>query len=101
MSSSSVVDEYKPSTSFHERNSSDASHTVTHDQMDATAINEKLANPLQGLSSDQVQEDAEAFAKNNGLAHLTDVFKKAALVAQDPEGAYSETKQPSNGSETS
>lgn len=54
--------------------------------MDPVAINEKLANPLQGLNADQVQNDAEAFAKKNGLAHLSDVFRKAALVAQDPGG---------------
>lgn len=83
--SSSPIDEHKPGTSYHERNSSDASNTV-HERMDVTAINEKLANPLQGLDRDQVQNEAEAFAKNNGLAHLSNVFRKAALVAQDPEG---------------
>lgn len=47
-------------------------------------INAKLANPLAGIPHEQLMADAEAFAKRHGLGHLSEVFKKGALVAQDP-----------------
>ncbi|KAJ8468921.1 hypothetical protein ONZ45_g17067 [Pleurotus djamor] len=47
-------------------------------------VNAKLANPLAGIPHEQLMDDAEAFAKSHGLAELSDVFRKAALVAQDP-----------------
>lgn len=46
--------------------------------------NAKLANPLEGIPHDQLIADAAAFAKSHGLGHLTEVFQKGALVAQDP-----------------
>ncbi|KAJ8696572.1 hypothetical protein PTI98_006432 [Pleurotus ostreatus] len=49
-------------------------------------VNAKLANPLEGIPQEQVMDDAEAFAKKYGLGELSDVFRKAALVAQDPLG---------------
>lgn len=47
-------------------------------------INAKLANPLAGIPADQLMEDGANFAQERGLGHLKDVFRKAALVAQDP-----------------
>lgn len=47
-------------------------------------INAKLANPLTGIPADQLMEDGANFAEERGLGHLKDVFRKAALVAQDP-----------------
>ncbi len=49
-------------------------------------MNAKLANPLEGIPQEQLMDDAEAFAKKYGLGELSDVFRKAALVAQDPLG---------------
>lgn len=49
-------------------------------------VNAKLANPLEGIPQEQLMDDAEAFAKKYGLGELSDVFRKAALVAQDPLG---------------
>ena len=43
-----------------------------------------LANPLAGISRDQLLYDGEAFAKEHGLGHLVDEFRKGAVVAQDP-----------------
>jgi len=51
---------------------------------DVHALNVKLANPLQGLSHEQLMADGEAFARDYGLAHLTEEFKKGALIAQNP-----------------
>lgn len=47
-------------------------------------LNAKLANPLAGLSHEQLIKDGEAFALKNGLQDLSELFKKGALVAQDP-----------------
>ncbi|GLB37270.1 putative sugar (and other) transporter [Lyophyllum shimeji] len=47
-------------------------------------INAKLANPLAGLSHDKLIADGEAFAKSHNLGHLSALFQKGALVAQDP-----------------
>lgn len=49
-------------------------------------VNAKLANPLAGIPQDQLLADAESFAKQRGLGHLVEEFKKGALVAQDPTG---------------
>lgn len=69
---------------FDSNNDSNTYHgSSTYDQAE---ISEKLANPLAGLSHEQVEEDAERFAKDNGLAHLSETFRKAALVAQDSSG---------------
>ncbi|ETW80957.1 major facilitator superfamily [Heterobasidion irregulare TC 32-1] len=51
---------------------------------DVTALNVKLANPLAGLSHEQLISDAAEFARTHGLEHLTEEFKKGALIAQDP-----------------
>ena len=51
---------------------------------DVTALNIKLANPLAGLSHEQLISDAAEFARTHGLEHLTEEFKKGALIAQDP-----------------
>ncbi|KAL6300612.1 hypothetical protein BKA93DRAFT_828919 [Sparassis latifolia] len=52
----------------------------------AGPINEnvKLANPLAGIPHEQLAEDAAEFAKTHGLGHLTEEFKKGAIIAQDP-----------------
>ncbi|PCH43889.1 hypothetical protein WOLCODRAFT_26276 [Wolfiporia cocos MD-104 SS10] len=50
----------------------------------ASNPNARLANPLEGIPHEQLMADAAAFAKHQGLGHLTEVFKKGALVAQDP-----------------
>ncbi|TFY58958.1 hypothetical protein EVG20_g7967 [Dentipellis fragilis] len=51
---------------------------------DVTNLNIKLANPLAGISHEQLIADAEEFAISHDLGHLVEEFKKGALVAQDP-----------------
>ena len=51
---------------------------------DLANINAKLANPLAGLSHDQLMNDGAEFARTHGLEHLEDLFRKGALAAQDP-----------------
>lgn len=47
-------------------------------------LNAKLANPLAGISHEQLIADAADFAKMYGLAEHTETLQKGALVAQDP-----------------
>ena len=47
-------------------------------------LNAKLANPLAGLSHDQLVSDADTFAKSHGLEEYAEVLQKGALLAQDP-----------------
>ncbi|KAJ7036736.1 putative polyol transporter 6 [Mycena alexandri] len=50
--------------------------------------NAKLANPLRGVSREQLIRDAERFAEEKELKHLSAELQKGALVAQDPEGYF-------------
>ncbi|KAF9467283.1 hypothetical protein BDZ94DRAFT_1156013 [Collybia nuda] len=60
--------------SFHEN----ASHLSPEN------VNVKLANPLSDIPHEQLMVDGENFAKSHGLGHLSDLFQRGALVAQDP-----------------
>ena len=47
-------------------------------------VNAALANPLVGLSYEQLMTDGDDFAKSHGLGDLSELFQKGALVAQNP-----------------
>ena len=47
-------------------------------------VNLKLANPLAGISQDQLLRDGAAFAHRYNLGHLEKEFAKGAVIAQDP-----------------
>ena len=47
-------------------------------------LNAKLANPLAGLSHEQLMADAAEFARTHELVEYTEVIQKGAVVAQDP-----------------
>lgn len=47
-------------------------------------INAKLANPLSGLTHDELMADGKRFALEHGLEDFVLEFQKGALVAQDP-----------------
>ena len=49
-----------------------------------TKANAKLANPLAGISHEQLMENGAEFARAHGLGHSEDLFRKGALAAQDP-----------------
>ena len=53
---------------------------------DLARANAKLANPLSGLSQEQLMDDGAEFARTHDLGHLEDLFRKGALAAQDPVG---------------
>ncbi|KAF8586667.1 hypothetical protein K439DRAFT_1652487 [Ramaria rubella] len=47
-------------------------------------INARLVNPLTGFSHEELSAQGEEFAKRYELGHLSEVFSKGAIVAQDP-----------------
>ena len=51
---------------------------------DLAKANAKLANPLSGLSHEQLMDDGAEFARTHGMGDLEDLFRKGALAAQDP-----------------
>ncbi|CAD7064839.1 unnamed protein product [Tilletia caries] len=58
-----------------------ASPSPSHSDQNVSAA---LANPLEGISREQLLEDAARFCRENGLEeHIADM-QKGALVAQDP-----------------
>ncbi|KMU84012.1 myo-inositol transporter 2 [Coccidioides immitis H538.4] len=48
-------------------------------------INNKLRNPLSGMTKDELFRDVETFALEKGLMDVVDDLKKGALIAQDPK----------------
>lgn len=74
----------KASIEKKERESSEVHKEVKHFDTVGSNVNAKLANPLAGIPADQLMDDAANFAEERGLGHLKDVFRKGALVAQDP-----------------
>ncbi|KAI5777753.1 hypothetical protein EDC01DRAFT_386336 [Geopyxis carbonaria] len=49
-------------------------------------INAKLANPLAGIPRADLMDAGEAYARAHGMDDLTDTFRHAAVLAQDPLG---------------
>lgn len=47
-------------------------------------INAKLANPLAGMTHEELMADGKKFALEHGLEDLVTEFQKGALIAQDP-----------------
>lgn len=64
----------------------DSTTEVRHIDNISRNVNAKLANPLYGLTKEDLSRDANRFAKNHGLDHLSEIFVKGALVAQNPTG---------------
>jgi sugar porter (SP) family MFS transporter len=81
MSADGSDDKKSPVGSIH-----DEKHHAPHVDVDTAIsnVNAKLANPLAGLSHDQLMASGAEFARTHGLGHLEEEFKKGALAAQDP-----------------
>ncbi|TCD66565.1 hypothetical protein EIP91_001233 [Steccherinum ochraceum] len=71
-------------TSRSSRSSSDSMNHKQHRNNVGRNVNAKLANPLAGIPQGRLMDDASKFAEERNLGHLKDVFRKGALVAQDP-----------------
>lgn len=70
--------------SKHESSVSLAENASLSSRNEVGNLNAKLANPLAGIQQDDLIKDGEAFALRNGLEDMSELFKKGALVAQDP-----------------
>ncbi|KAI9452476.1 hypothetical protein BJY52DRAFT_1403480 [Lactarius psammicola] len=81
MSADGSDDKKSPVGSIH-----DEKRHTPHIQVDnaISNINAKLANPLAGLSHEELMASGAEFARTHGMEHLEEVFKKGALAAQDP-----------------
>ncbi|KAK0195228.1 hypothetical protein F5146DRAFT_996907 [Armillaria mellea] len=73
-----IEKEKRDSESFHEY-----SNTGGPKAESTQNINAKLANPLAGLSHEQLIQDAKDFASHYGLDDISLELQKGALVAQD------------------
>jgi hypothetical protein len=78
MSAGDSVDKQSPVGSLH-----DEKHPP-HVPVDDNVINARLANPLAGLSHQQLMDNGAEFARTHGLGDLEELFRKGALAAQDP-----------------
>lgn len=78
---SKTKDSFEGHDSFIERRSS------PRESGSARELNAKLANPLAGISHEQLLADAADFARQHALAEHTETIQKGALLAQDP-GAF-------------
>lgn len=48
-------------------------------------VNAKIQNPLHGISKPHLMRQVEEFVREKGFEEYTDVFKKGALLAQNPK----------------
>ena len=56
----------------------------TSERKSSENLNAKLANPLAGISHEQLMADAAEFAQTHGLVEYKEALQKGAIVAQDP-----------------
>lgn len=50
-----------------------------------TYLQRRIKNPLEGIPRDQLMRRVEAFCEEKGLAQHVQLFRKGALVAQNPD----------------
>lgn len=48
-------------------------------------IEAKIKNPLEGIGYEQLMHDVQVFCEEKGLQSEIDLFRKGALIAQDPQ----------------
>jgi MFS family permease len=53
----------------------------------AQNLQAKIKNPLEGIPRAQLMSDVEAWTERHGLVEHRDLFRKGALIAQNPAGA--------------
>ncbi|KAF5370870.1 hypothetical protein D9758_002077 [Tetrapyrgos nigripes] len=78
-----IMSTHKETASIEKKDNATVSLHDNHTP-EVTDLNIKLANPLAGLSHEQLMDDGKQFAESHGLSDLTLEFQKGALVAQDP-----------------
>ena len=84
MSADDSDDRKSPVGSIHDEKEKHHAPPHIHADTAISNINAKLANPLEGLSHEQLMDSGAEFARTHGLGDLEELFKKGALAAQDP-----------------
>ncbi|KIP10754.1 hypothetical protein PHLGIDRAFT_22040 [Phlebiopsis gigantea 11061_1 CR5-6] len=59
--------------------------SLSSDKTGKQSTASRSSNPLVGVSVEQLLQDAEKFARDNGLDDHVEIIQKGALVAQNPE----------------
>ena len=70
-----------------EKSASVGGSGVSADAVPRDKLNAMFENPLAGIPRDQLFADVDKFCNENNLSAYNEVFRKGALVAQNPSGA--------------
>ena len=70
-----------------EKNASVGGFGVSADVVPRDKLNAIFENPLAGIPRDQLFADVDKFCDENNLSAYNEVFRKGALIAQNPSGA--------------
>ncbi|KAL8788510.1 MAG: hypothetical protein Q9195_007249 [Heterodermia aff. obscurata] len=70
-----------------EKSASVGGYGVSADAVPRDKLNAMFENPLAGIPRDQLFADVDKFCNENNLSAYNEVFRKGALVAQNPSGA--------------
>ena len=70
-----------------ENNASVGGYGVGADTVPRDKLNAMFENPLAGIPRNQLFADVDKFCNENNLSAYNEVFRKGALVAQNPSGA--------------
>jgi hypothetical protein len=73
-----------PTHASDENHSVEKREAIDHPKILGENINARLVNPLTGFTHDELSIQGEQFVKRYELSHLTEVFSKGAIIAQDP-----------------
>lgn len=70
-----------------EKRASVGVHGASADAVPRDKLNAMFENPLAGIPTEQLFADVDRFCTENHLSEYQEVFRKGALVAQNPSGA--------------
>src|SRR5687768_13536769 len=64
---------------------SDQEKLSRHEKAASYITNNRLENPFEGLTREQLEGEAEEFCREAGLEEKIDYFRRGVLLAQDPK----------------
>ena len=70
-----------------EKRASVGGYGASADAVPRDKLNAMFENPLAGIPREQLFADVDKFCNDNNLSEYQEVFRKGALVAQNPSGA--------------
>ena len=81
-SSGSSHDAGQPS--FEHKEKPKTRHIYDVEGLDRSKLNAIFENPLAGVPRDELFEDVDRFCQNHGLMEYKELFRKGALISQNP-----------------